>query len=91
VDELTDGGRGLQAGRHRRFRPDGRKPASLPELNASDSKWLIVVDRVENMSQTQRGGWICSVDRVGVNLKPLRPRPHPTAVAQSRAARRAIA
>ncbi|HEY0009909.1 MAG TPA: hypothetical protein VGB55_14370 [Tepidisphaeraceae bacterium] len=72
VDELTDGGRGLQ-GKDVIAASDQMAESllSLPELNASDSKWLIVVDRVENMSQTQRGRLDVFVDRLGVNLNRL--------------------
>jgi len=55
VDELSDDGRGLQG---KDVVVASEKMAasllSLPELNASRTQWTIVVDRVENLSVTQR-------------------------------------
>ena len=72
VDELTEYPRGLQ-GKDVISASDqmAQSLLSIPEINASDTRWLIVVDRVDNMSQTQRGNLDVFVDRVGVNLNKL--------------------
>lgn len=56
VDELYDEGRGLQ-GKDVIASSDKMAASllSLPQLNASDRQWTIVVDRVENLTQSQRG------------------------------------
>lgn len=56
VDELYDDGRGLQ-GKDVIASSDKMAASllSLPQLNASDRQWVIVVDRVENLTQSQRG------------------------------------
>ncbi len=55
VDELSDDGRGLQ-GKDVIGASDKMAASllSLPALNASHTQWTIVVDRVENLSVTQR-------------------------------------
>jgi hypothetical protein len=53
--ELSDNGRGIQ-GKDVITASDRMATSllSLPALNASQTQWTIVVDRVENLSQTQR-------------------------------------
>lgn len=72
IDELTKYPRGLQ-GKDVISASDQMASSllALPELNASDHRWLIVVDRVENMSTTQRGNLDVFVDRVGVNVSKM--------------------
>ncbi len=55
VDELADGGRGLQ-GKDVVTASDKMAASllTLPALNASQTQWTIVVDRVENLSVSQR-------------------------------------
>lgn len=68
VDELTDGGRGLQ-GKDVISSTDQMAADLLasPALNASKEQWTIVVDRVENLTQSQRGD-------LDIFLKRLRTR-----------------
>lgn len=56
VDELSDGGKGLQ-GKDVISSTDAMAADLLksPALNASKDQWVIVVDRVENLTTTQRG------------------------------------
>jgi len=53
--ELSDNGRGLQ-GKDVITATDRMTSSllSLPALNASQTQWTVVVDRVENLSQSQR-------------------------------------
>lgn len=56
TDELSDGGRGLQ-GKDVISASDRMASELLasPALNSSRAQWTIVVDRVENLSSSQRG------------------------------------
>ncbi|MGN6725172.1 MAG: hypothetical protein ACTHLZ_04600 [Tepidisphaeraceae bacterium] len=55
VDELSDNGRGLQ-GKDVVSASDkmAQSLLALPDLNASQQQWTIVVDHVDNLSTTQR-------------------------------------
>ncbi|HEX8342500.1 MAG TPA: hypothetical protein VF624_16480 [Tepidisphaeraceae bacterium] len=72
VDELADEGRGLQ-GKDVISASDrmAQELLSDPDLNASQSQYVIVVDRMENLTQTQRGRLDVFLDRVGVRLSRL--------------------
>ena len=69
ADELTDGGRGLQ-GKDVITASDqmAQSLVSLPELNADQSRWLIVVDRVDNESSMPRRDFDIFLQRLRSNL-----------------------
>lgn len=69
VDELVDGGRGLQ-GKDVVAASDqmAQDLLALPELGASTHRWLIVVDRVENRTVNSRFDLNIFLERLRVNL-----------------------
>ena len=72
IDEVSDGGRGLQ-GKDVVAASDqmAQKLLSLPALNASQQQWTIVVDRVENLTSTQRTNLDIFLKRLRVKLGEL--------------------
>ncbi len=69
VDELSDGGRGLQ-GKDVISASDqmAQDILSSPEVQNSQTQLLIVVDRVENKTQSQRFNMDIFIQRLRVNL-----------------------
>lgn len=72
VDELSADGRGLQ-GKDVISASDkmAQSLLSLPALNASKGQWVIVCDRVENMSSSQRQNLDLFLTRTRVRLSQL--------------------
>ncbi|HEX8323154.1 MAG TPA: hypothetical protein VF595_04495 [Tepidisphaeraceae bacterium] len=72
VDELSADGRGLQ-GKDVISASDrmAQSLLSLPALNASTHQWVIVCDRVENMTSTQRQNLDIFLTRTRVRLAQL--------------------
>lgn len=72
VDELSDKGRGLQ-GKDVVSASDRMASELLasPALNSSKTQWTIVVDRVENLSSSQRGNLDIFLLRLRAKLSQL--------------------
>lgn len=72
VDELSDNGRGLQ-GKDVVSASDRMASELLasPALNSSKTQWTIVVDRVENLSSSQRGNLDIFLLRLRAKLSQL--------------------